>query len=244
VWVVHRGTRASSSPSVVIPERRHPRASSSPSFVIIDAGGASGRIASIRIEVLGTIGTVATRLSSTIAQSKIRLTAPSAPNAAPRSTSMTHRTPLLALILAALAVTAIVAAGGAGLESTAKIDARIDATIDDPSRIAIVWTSGDPDVAHRMTLMYAGAAHSRGWFDEVRLVVWGPSQRLVVADKDVRAAIERMIASGVIVEACLACADSYGIADDLRAIDGMTVKYMGEPLTRFIRSPEWSVITF
>ena len=152
---------------------------------------------------------------------------------------MIHRTPLFVLAAVALGVVALIASGGAGSRSTE--DASV---VQEPDRIAIVWTSGDPDVAHRMTLMYAGAAHSRGWFEEVRLVVWGPSQRLVVADKDVRAAIERMIAAGVIVEACLACADSYGITDDLRAIEGMTVKYMGEPLTRFIRSPEWGVITF
>lgn len=113
-----------------------------------------------------------------------------------------------------------------------------------PTRLAIVWTSGDPEVAHRMTLMYTNAAKSRGWFDEVRLIVWGPSQRLVVADKDIRAAIERLIEAGVIVEACLACADSYGLADDLRTVEGLDVKYMGEPLTGFLKSAEWVVMTF
>jgi len=95
-----------------------------------------------------------------------------------------------------------------------------------------------------MTLMYATGAQSRGWFDEVRLVIWGPSQRLVVADKDIRASIARLIESGVVVEACQACADLYGIADDLRSIEGLTVKYMGQPLTEFIKDPTCSVITF
>lgn len=113
-----------------------------------------------------------------------------------------------------------------------------------PTRLAIVWTSGDPDVAHRMTLMYAGAAKRNGWFEEVRLVVWGPSQRLVVADKDVRASIERLIEGGVVVEACLACADSYGIAEDLRAIPGVEVRYMGGPVSEFLKSEEWEVVTF
>ena len=115
---------------------------------------------------------------------------------------------------------------------------------DEPAeRLAIVWTSGDPDVAHRMVLMYANAAKARGWFDEVRIVVWGPSQRLVVADKDIRAAIDRLREAGVVVEACLACSDSYGITDDLRAM-GLEVKYMGEPLSEFLKSDAWNVVTF
>lgn len=116
-------------------------------------------------------------------------------------------------------------------------------TQDRASRLAIVWTSGDPDVAHRMALMYANGAKSRGWFDEVRLVVWGPSQRLLVGDKDIRAYVDRLREAGVVVEACLACADSYGIADDLRSL-GLEVKYMGEPLSNFLKDDDWSVLTF
>jgi hypothetical protein len=114
----------------------------------------------------------------------------------------------------------------------------------EPDRLAIVWTSGDPHVAHRMTLMYANGAKRQGWFDEVRLVVWGPSQQLVVADRDIREYIERLVEAGVVVEACQACADSYGIADSLRAIPGVEVKYMGEPLSDFLKSSRWSVLTF
>ena len=112
-----------------------------------------------------------------------------------------------------------------------------------PTRLAIIWTSGDPDVAHRMTLMYANGAKKRGWFDEVRLVIWGPSQKLVVADKDIRAYIDRLREAGVVVQACLACADSYGIADDLRDI-GLEVKYMGEPVSNFLKDDQWEVVTF
>ena len=111
------------------------------------------------------------------------------------------------------------------------------------SRLAIVWTSGDPAVAERMTLMYANGAKKNAWFDEVRLVVWGPSQQLVVADKDVRAYIDRLRDNGVVVQACLACADSYGIADDLRDA-GLEVKYMGKPVSDFLKDDDWKVVTF
>ncbi len=111
------------------------------------------------------------------------------------------------------------------------------------SKLAILWTSGDPDVAHRMTLMYANGAARQDWFDEVRLIVWGPSQRLVVGDKDVRNKIDDLKEVGVHVQACLACADSYGIADDLRGF-GLEVEYMGRPLSEHLKSDNWHVLTF
>jgi hypothetical protein len=101
--------------------------------------------------------------------------------------------------------------------------------------LTIVWTSADPDVAHRMVLMYAAAAQRQSWFSDVRVIVWGPSQRLVVSDKDVRAAINAMQEQGVEVVACLACADSYGIAGDLRDA-GLEVRYMGAPLSDDLKS--------
>lgn len=110
------------------------------------------------------------------------------------------------------------------------------------NNLAIVWTSGDPDVAHRMVLMYANGAQRQNWFDDITLVIWGPSQRLVAADKDIRAKIQDLMDIGVTIYACQACSDSYGITDDLRSA-GLTVKYMGAPLSEYITG-DHHVITF
>lgn len=109
-------------------------------------------------------------------------------------------------------------------------------------KLSVVWTSGDPEVAHRVGLMYTHAARRQGWFDEVELIVWGPSQRLLVADKDVRAKVDQMREDGVVVRACVVCARSYGIVEDLEAM-GLEVKPMGVPLTDRIQG-DWSVIFF
>jgi hypothetical protein len=111
-----------------------------------------------------------------------------------------------------------------------------------PSRLAVVWTSGDPDVAHRVCLMYTGAAAKNKWFGEVRLIVWGPSARLLAADKDLQAKIKTMMKDGVIVQACIACADSYGVTETLRGL-GIEVKGMGRPLTDMLQS-DYKVLTF
>lgn len=110
------------------------------------------------------------------------------------------------------------------------------------ARLAVVWSSGDPDVAHRVCLMYAHAAFTNNWFDEVRLVVGGPSARLLAADKDIQAKVKAMMEDGVIVQACIACADSYGVADTLRGL-GIEVKGMGKPLTDMLRD-DYNVLTF
>lgn len=109
-------------------------------------------------------------------------------------------------------------------------------------RLAVVWASGDPEVAHRVCLMYTHAAKNNGWADDVTLIVWGPSSRLLAADKDVQAKVKQMMDDGVRVEACIACANSYGIADDIRAL-GIEVKPMGKPLTDML-SRGYKVLSF
>jgi len=112
----------------------------------------------------------------------------------------------------------------------------------EPSRLAVLWTSGDPEVAHRVCFLYTHTAKKAKWFDEVTLIVWGPSQKLLVADKDIQAEVKAMQQDGVTVQACIVCANSYGIADQIRAL-GIEVKGMGAPLTEILKG-DWKVITF
>lgn len=118
-----------------------------------------------------------------------------------------------------------------------------DTVAADAERLTIVWTSGDPDVAHRMVLMYSHAAKTAGWFDEVRLIVWGPSSRLLAADKDLQAKLKEMQEDGVILQACIVCADSYGVTEKLREL-GLEVKGMGRPLSDLVKDGETHVLTF
>lgn len=51
-----------------------------------------------------------------------------------------------------------------------------------------------------------------------------------------------MMADGVNVQACIVCADSYGVTEALRGL-GIEVKPMGRPLTGFLQS-DYEVLTF
>ncbi len=108
--------------------------------------------------------------------------------------------------------------------------------------LAVIWSSGDPAVAHKACLMYTHGAKRQSWFAEVRLIVWGPSADLLAQDTKLQAKIRAMIRDGICVEACKACADSYGVSEQLEAL-GVEVKYMGAPLTEMLKDG-WRTLCF
>jgi len=110
------------------------------------------------------------------------------------------------------------------------------------SKLAVLWSSGDADVAHKVCFMYTHAARKAKWFDNVLLIVWGPSSRLLAGDKELQAKVKAMMDSGVVVEACVACANMYGVSDKLREL-GIEVKPMGKPLSEMLQS-DWKMLTF
>jgi hypothetical protein len=101
--------------------------------------------------------------------------------------------------------------------------------------LVVLWTSGDREVALKMVFMYIFNAKSRGWWEEIRLIIWGPSGRLLAEDQDLQMYMEKIIEAGVRVEACRACTDSYGVSGKLEEM-GIEVKYMGEPFTALLKS--------
>lgn len=109
-------------------------------------------------------------------------------------------------------------------------------------KLVVLWTSDDPYVAERVCLMYTHGAKTRDWFEEVVLVVWGPSAKLIAENKKLRKKVRQMQEDGVVLEACVACADSYDVADELREF-GFDVKGMGKPLTDYLKSGA-KVLTF
>ncbi len=112
-----------------------------------------------------------------------------------------------------------------------------------PTRLAVVWTSGDPDVAHKMLLMYVNASQRAGWFDENLVIVWGPSAKRLATDTELQSKVAAMMKAGIRFQACVACADMYGVSDDLRQM-GIEVKGMGQPLTALLQDDGWDVMTF
>ena len=111
-----------------------------------------------------------------------------------------------------------------------------------PSKLMVLWTSGDREVALKMVFMYTFNAKKRGWWDQIRFVIWGPSSKLLSEDQELQKGIKDMMEAGVEVQACKACADLYGVSDKLESL-GIEVKYMGVPLTDMLKGG-WTSLTF
>ena len=118
-----------------------------------------------------------------------------------------------------------------------------DGKIATPSdTLVVLWSSGDIDVAEKACLMYTHAAKKNNWFKEVILIVWGPSQKLLAENSKLKDKLALMKKDGVIVEACVACSDMYGVTNDLRVCK-VDVKGMGVPLTRYLKRG-YKVVSF
>jgi hypothetical protein len=100
--------------------------------------------------------------------------------------------------------------------------------------LVILWTSGDRDAALKMVFMFAKNAKKRGWWADVTLIVWGPSALLLSVDRELQDYLREMQELGVVVEACVTCAEMYGVAETLAGL-GIDVKKMGEPLTAYMK---------
>jgi len=118
---------------------------------------------------------------------------------------------------------------------SAKLLIAQDGKIATPSdTLVVLWSSGDPDVAEKACLMYTHAAKKNNWFKEVILIVWGPSEKLLAENSKLKDKIAVMKKDGVIVEACIACSNMYGVTNDLKVCE-VDVKGMGVPLTRYLK---------
>jgi len=125
---------------------------------------------------------------------------------------------------------------------SSKTMAQTSNTASGPDKLVVVWTSDDPYVAERVALMYTHAAKTAGWFSEVTLIIWGPSAKLTAENLKVQEKLKAMQTDGVVIEACIACADAYGIAGELKKLN-FDVKAMGKPLTDYLKSGA-NVLTF
>lgn len=115
-------------------------------------------------------------------------------------------------------------------------------TSENANKLVVLWTSEEADVAHRMVFMYTHYAQQQKMWDEITLIIWGPSSRLLAGDVSLQKKVLAMKKDGVIVKACIVCADMYGVSDKFREM-GFEVKGMGQPLTNYIKQG-YRVLTF
>lgn len=131
---------------------------------------------------------------------------------------------------------------GSGTQNFAKANAPDQTTQDNSNKLAILWTSADPEVAIKMVMMYAYNIQKAKQWDEICFIIWGPSSKLAANNKEIKAYLAKMKKEGIKLKACKACSDSYGVSDKLQE-QGIEVKFMGMPLTNYLKSG-WKTLTF
>jgi len=101
------------------------------------------------------------------------------------------------------------------------------------THLYILWTSADPITAEKMIFMYAMNSLIHGWWEDVTLIIWGASAKLVGEDTAIQERVKEALEAGVHVTACKACADQLGVTETLEDL-GVEVRYWGISLTEVL----------
>lgn len=109
-------------------------------------------------------------------------------------------------------------------------------------KLTILWTSGDPETAANMILLYALTSNQRKRWKECNLIIWGPANKLLCEDPEVEQLVEKIIEAGVKVYSCDKNAEYYGVSDRLKDM-GVEVKLVGDQLTEYLQDDSYRVIT-
>ena len=104
-------------------------------------------------------------------------------------------------------------------------------------KLNILWITDNKDTIFNMLAMYAINSKTQDWWQEVNLIIWGASAKLVGKDTQVQTEVVEMINHGIQIEACKDCCDNFGVTDKLSKL-GINVRYMGKSLTDYIKSGE------
>jgi hypothetical protein len=104
-------------------------------------------------------------------------------------------------------------------------------------RLHILWTTDNKITVLNMLALYVLNAKNRGWWQNIDVIIWGASAKLVASDTQVQTEVLEMIQAGINVEACKDCSDVCEVTDDLVRL-GVRVRFMGQPFTNYLKSGE------
>lgn len=74
-------------------------------------------------------------------------------------------------------------------------------------------------------------------WQHLNIILWGASVKLVANDTQVQTEVLEMIHAGIIIEACQECCKNFDVTSIIKDL-GITVKYMGAPLTQYLKAGE------
>ncbi len=100
-------------------------------------------------------------------------------------------------------------------------------------KLLIIISSSD--VAKAKTgLIYATNALKHGWVEEIKLVVFGPAEQVLVNDATLQEALHQFMEQNQEVAACKAISDMAEASDALASL-GINVMYVGKYVSDLIK---------
>jgi hypothetical protein len=108
--------------------------------------------------------------------------------------------------------------------------------------VFVIVTDCDREKALEVGLIYPFNCAKNKWLDEVKVIFFGPSEKLAAFDIKVQEKIKEMKDYGVEVLACKWCSDRMGITPQLEA-QGIKVVYVGPIISQLIKNG-WAQLTF
>lgn len=103
------------------------------------------------------------------------------------------------------------------------------------NKLAVLWKTDSIIDIEELLVPYVFASKKNKWWDDVSVIIWGASQKIVSENERLQDYIKKMLEAGIRVHACKKCADDLCVADKLSNI-GVDVLYTGVLLTEFLQS--------
>ncbi|MCL2493805.1 MAG: DsrE family protein [Clostridiales bacterium] len=105
----------------------------------------------------------------------------------------------------------------------------------DSNTLHILWTNDNMDTSRFMLMMYSTNSMLRGFWDNVTVIIWGATAKLVSENEAIQEYLKIAQHAGVRFSACISCARQLGVAEALEALDIEVIPW-GPPLTEIIKN--------
>ena len=99
----------------------------------------------------------------------------------------------------------------------------------------ILWTNDNIITSEKMVFLYGINAKSKGWWENVTIILWGATMKLANESDIIKDLIKKAELEGVHLSGCRACADQLGLIEALEK-QGIELIYWGEPLTEILKN--------
>ena len=110
------------------------------------------------------------------------------------------------------------------------------------NKVFAIIANADREQALEVSLVYPLNCAKNKWIEEVKVIFFGPSEKLAAFDVQVQDKIKEMKSYGIEILACKWCADRMSITSQLEA-QGITVVYVGPIISQLIKDG-WAQLTF